>query len=193
MRYYGEPVALVVAEQECTAEMAALLIKVDYELLPVLQSPTEAYQQGAPLIHEHLATYKRHENVYPEPGTNIANRTKIRKGNMKEGWKNSDHIIEVHATIPQSDHASVETRCSTAEISPDGKVIIFSASQSPYVIRRTISQSFHIPIQKVIVHSPLVGGSFGGKAAIQLEFLAYLASSAVGGKRLNSLIPENRI
>ncbi|SDO22994.1 CO or xanthine dehydrogenase, Mo-binding subunit [Paenibacillus sp. yr247] len=182
VRYFGEPVALIVAEQEHLAEKAALLIKVEYEILPVLKSPTEAYQQGAPLLHEDLVTYKRHEEVYPEPGTNIANRTKIRKGNMKEGWKKSDHIVDVHVTLPQSDHAAMETRCCTAEISRDGKVIISSASQSPYVIRRAISQSFHIPLQKVIVHTPLVGGSFGGKAAIQLEFLAYLASSAVGGK-----------
>lgn len=182
VRYYGEPVAIVIAEQEHAAEMAALLIKVDYELLPILHSPIEAYQQGAPLLHEQLATYKRHEEVYPEPGTNIANRTKIRKGNMEEGWNHSDHIMDVHVSLPQSDHAAMETRCSTAEILPDGKVIISSASQSPYFIRRAISQSFHIPLQKVIVHTPLVGGSFGGKAAIQLEYLAYLASSAVGGK-----------
>lgn len=182
VRYYGEPVALVVAEQEYIAEMAATRIKVDYELLPVVLSPREAYQQNAPLVHEHLAEYKRHEEVYPEPGTNIANRTKIRKGNMEEGWRNSDHTVEVEVTLPQSDHAAMEMRFSTAEIMPDGKVVIHSASQSPYIIRRAISQSFHIPLHKVIVHTPLVGGSFGGKAAIQMEFLAYLASRAVGGK-----------
>ncbi|TDF98334.1 xanthine dehydrogenase family protein molybdopterin-binding subunit [Paenibacillus piri] len=182
VRYYGEPVALVVADQEYNAEMAALQIKAEYELLPVVRSPSEAYQQEAPLVHEHLAAYKRHEEVYPEPGTNIANRTKIRKGNMEEGWNHSDHIIEVRVALPQSDHAAMELRCSIAEILPDGQVNIHSASQSPFVIRRAISQSFHIPLHKVIVHTPLVGGSFGGKAAIQLEFLAFLASRAVDGR-----------
>ncbi|MFD0695291.1 xanthine dehydrogenase family protein molybdopterin-binding subunit [Paenibacillus sp. GCM10027628] len=182
VRYYGEPIALVVADQEYTAEWAALQIKVEYELLPVVHSPNEALQKTAPLIHERLAEYKRHEEVYPEPGTNIANRTKIRKGNLEEGWKKSDHIIELHAASPQSDHAAMETRCSIAEIGPDGKVIIHSASQSPFVIRRAISQSFQIPLHKVIVHTPLVGGSFGGKSAIQMEFLAFLASKAVGGR-----------
>ncbi|WP_282943531.1 xanthine dehydrogenase family protein molybdopterin-binding subunit [Paenibacillus sp. RC67] len=182
VRYYGEPVALVVAEQEYIAQMAANRIKVDYEPLPAVLSPREAFQKNAPLVHERLAEYKRHEEVYPEQGTNIANRTKIRKGNMEEGWRNSHHTVEVEVTLPQSDHAAMEMRCSTAEIMPDGKVIIHSASQSPYVIRRAISQSFHIPLHKVIVHTPLVGGSFGGKAAIQMEFLAYLASCAVGGR-----------
>ncbi|TXK85139.1 xanthine dehydrogenase family protein molybdopterin-binding subunit [Paenibacillus sp. N3.4] len=182
VRYYGEPVALIVAEQEYIAEMAALQIKVDYELLPVVNSPSEAYRKDAPLIHEHLDTYKRHEEVYPEPGTNIANRTKIRKGNMEVGWRNSEYTIEVHISSPQSDHAAMEMRCCMVEILPDGKTIIHSASQSPYVIRKAISQSFHIPLQKVIVHTPMVGGSFGGKAAIQMEYLAFMASSAVGGR-----------
>ncbi|WP_102716391.1 xanthine dehydrogenase family protein molybdopterin-binding subunit [Paenibacillus castaneae] len=185
VRYYGEPIALIVAEQEYIAEMAALQIKVEYELLPVVLSPSDALQKNAPLIHEHLAEYKRHEDVYPEPGTNIANRTKIRKGNMEEGWKNSDHTIEVEVTSPQSDHAAIEMRCCSAQVLPDGRVIIHSASQSPFVIRRAISQSFQIPLHKVIVHTPMVGGSFGGKSAIQMEFLAFLASRAVGGRAVN--------
>ncbi|RKP58228.1 xanthine dehydrogenase family protein molybdopterin-binding subunit [Cohnella endophytica] len=182
VRYYGEPVALVVADQDYIAEMAANRIKVVYELLPAVLSPREALQKNAPLVHERLAEYKQHEEVYPEPGTNVANRTKIRKGNMEEGWRKSHHTVEVEVTLPQSDHAAMEMRCCTAEIMPDGKVIFHSASQSPFVIRRAISQSFHIPIHKVIVHTPLVGGSFGGKSAIQMEFLAYMASRAVGGR-----------
>ncbi|WP_314590473.1 xanthine dehydrogenase family protein molybdopterin-binding subunit [Paenibacillus terrigena] len=185
VRYYGEPVALVVAEQEHIAEMAALSIQVEYDPLPVVNSPTEAYQKNAPIIHEHLAMYKRTEEAIPEVGTNVANRTKIRKGNMEEGWKRSDHTIEVHITIPQSDHAAMELRSSRAEIVPDGKVIIHSTSQSPYVIRRAISSFLHIPLHQVIVHTPLVGGSFGGKSAIQMEFLAVLASRAVGGRAVN--------
>ncbi|MFD0618679.1 xanthine dehydrogenase family protein molybdopterin-binding subunit [Paenibacillus sp. GCM10027629] len=185
VRYYGEPVALVVAEQEHIAEMAALSIQVEYDPLPVVNSPTEAYQKNAPIIHEHLAMYKRTEEAIPEAGTNVANRTKIRKGNMEEGWKLSDHTIEVHVTIPQSDHAAMELRSSRAEIVPDGKVIIHSTSQSPYVIRRAISSFLHIPLHQVIVHTPLIGGSFGGKSAIQMEFLAVLASRAVGGRAVN--------
>ncbi|MFU1794547.1 xanthine dehydrogenase family protein molybdopterin-binding subunit [Paenibacillus azoreducens] len=182
VRYYGEPVAVVVADSEYIAEMAAFRIKVEYEPLPIVHSPSEAYQKNAPLIHEHLATYHGEEAVYPEPGTNIANRTRIRKGNMDEGWKQSVHTVEVHVRLPQSDHAAMETRCSIAEILPDGTVNIHSASQSPYIIRKQISHYFRIPLHKINVHTPLVGGGFGGKAAIQLEFLALLASRAANGR-----------
>ncbi|WP_192702620.1 xanthine dehydrogenase family protein molybdopterin-binding subunit [Paenibacillus sp. OAS669] len=182
VRYYGEPVAIVVAEEEYIAEMAARRIKVEYELLLVVQSPKEAYRSNAPIIHERLEEYARHEEVFPEPGTNVANRTKIRKGNMEVGWRTSDQIVEIEVRSPQSDHAAMERRCSTAQIMPDGQVIIHSASQSPYEIQKEISQIFHIPLHQVTVHTPLVGGSFGGKSTIQLEFLVYMATLAVGGK-----------
>ncbi|TVY02196.1 xanthine dehydrogenase family protein molybdopterin-binding subunit [Cohnella terricola] len=192
VRYFGEPIALVVAEKEYIAEMAALRIKADYEPLPVVHSPSEALRKDSPLIHEHLAKYKKHEQVYPEPGTNIANRTRIRKGNMEEGWNKSEITVEVQVTMPQSDHAAIETRCSTAEIMPSGKTIIHSTSQSPYIIRMAISQSFHIPLHQVIVHTPLVGGSFGGKSAIYTELLAFIASSAVGGRAVRLVLPREQ-
>jgi len=182
VRYSGEPIALVVADEAYIAEMAALRIKAEYELLPVVHSPSEALRPDAPLIHEQLATYERFEEVFPEPGTNIANRTKIRKGNMEEGWKQCEHIVNVRVALPQSDHASMETRCCIGEMSPDGKTIIHTASQSPFAVQTQISHSFRIPLHQVIIHTPLVGGGYGGKAAIQLEYLALLASWSVGGR-----------
>lgn len=192
VRYVGEPVALVVAEQEYQAEAAVFRVKTDYEPLPAINTPSESYKNGAPLIHEQLAAYKRQEEVNPVPGTNIANHTKIRKGNIEEGWQQSATIISTHVTIPQSDHASMEPRCAIAEISPDGNITIYSSSQSPYVIQRSISEFFHIPHHKVIVHTPLVGGGFGGKAAIQLEFLAAIASKAVGGRAVKLVNSRER-
>lgn len=192
VRYFGEPVALVVADQEYIAAMAALRIKVDYKPLPAVLSPREAYRTDAPLVHERLAGYKREREVSPEPGTNVANRTKIRKGNMAEGWSRSDHIIEVRVSLPQSDHAAMETRCSIAEMLPDGKAIIHSASQSPYIIRQTISELFQIPLHQVVVHTPLVGGSYGGKSAVQPEILAVLASRAAGGRAVKLLYPREQ-
>lgn len=182
VRYYGEPVAVVVADYEFQAKKAAELIKVAYEPLPVVNSVSEAIKRTAPLIHENLERYKRVEEVYPENNTNIANRTKIRKGDMQKGWMKSEVIVTANVSFPQSDHAAMETRCARAEILPDGRAIIHSASQSPFVIKKVISRYFQIHPGKVIVHTPLVGGAFGGKVSIQLEFIAFLASYAVGGR-----------
>ena len=95
VRYFGEPIALVVADTEQQAKKAAMLIEVVYEDLPVVNSPSEALKSDTPLIHEDLGSYKvQVKGVYPVPNTNIANLTKIRKGNLEAGWKNSDVKID---------------------------------------------------------------------------------------------------
>lgn len=187
VRYHGETVALVVADTPVIAQQAAELIIVDYEPLPVVNSPTQAFEKNAPLVHEEIASYEKEERVYPEPGTNIANRTKIRKGKMGLGWAASEIIVEERFSLSPSDHAAMETRCATAEIRPDGKVIIMSSSQAPFMIKQLIHEYFGVDIGKVIVNTPLVGGAYGGKASIQLEPLVYLASKAVGGRKVKLL------
>lgn len=184
VRYFGEPVAVVIANSELEAKVGADLIKVEYEPIPVVNSPGEALKPNAPLVHENLAQYRLMKEVFPTPGTNIANHVKIRKGNMAKGWAESEIQVEQSFVLPQSDHAAIETRSVRVEIKPDGQVIVHSTSQAPYVIRKKISRHFKIDAGNIIVHTPLVGGAFGGKAAVQLELIAYLASKAVGGREV---------
>jgi CO/xanthine dehydrogenase Mo-binding subunit len=187
VRYHGEPVAVVVADSEQSARKAAALIKVDYLPLEVVNSPKDAIKSKAPLIHENLNDYKLLEEAYPKPGTNIANRTKIRKGDLKKGWAKSQITIEANISFPQSDHVAMETRCSIAQIMPDGEVILHTSTQTPFTVKRLISSYFNIDPRKVRVKTPLVGGAFGGKTSVQLEILAYLASKSVGGKAVKML------
>ncbi|MEO2078410.1 MAG: xanthine dehydrogenase family protein molybdopterin-binding subunit [Bacillus sp. (in: firmicutes)] len=187
VRYHGEPVALVVADTPAQAKKAADLIKVQYELLPVVNSPTQAFQKGAPLVHDQLGEYKKEKYVYPVPNTNIATHIKIRKGNMERGWNESEAVVEAAFSFAPSDHAAIETRCATAEIMPDGHILITTSSQAPFMVKRLISDYFGEDIGKIIVQTPLVGGAYGGKASVQLEILAYLASKEVGGKAVKIL------
>lgn len=182
VRYHGEPVAVVVADTPSQAKTAADLINVKYELLPVVNSPTQAFQKGAPLVHEHLGEYKKEEDSLPVPGTNIATHIKIRKGDMEQGWAESETVVEASFSFAPSDHAAMETRCATAEIQPDGTIIIMTSSQAPFMVKRLLADYFDEDMGKIIVHTPLVGGAYGGKAAVQLEMLAYLASKELGGK-----------
>lgn len=188
VRYYGEPVALVVANEEKTAAQAVFLIRVEYEPLPVVCSPSEALRPGAALLHEDLGGYRKAvQDVYPEPGTNICDRKQIRKGDVQSGFAACDVTEEGHFVLPQSDHIAMETRTAQARIHADGTVYIRSASQAPHGIRKELSRAFGLEEGKVVVEVPLVGGGFGGKAAIQLELLAYMASRAVGGKEVRIL------
>jgi len=183
VRYYGEPVAIVVADSEHQGKLAASKVKVEYEPLPVVNSVQQAFQADAPLVHESSGDYtKIIDNVYPVPGTNIGSHIKIRKGDIGTVWANCAETISATYSFNLSDHAAMETRSTRVEINPDGKVIVHSCTQSPFMIKKVFNQFFNIEVGNVIVHVPLLGGAFGGKGAIQLEPLAYLASKAVGGE-----------
>ncbi|NCB31544.1 MAG: xanthine dehydrogenase family protein molybdopterin-binding subunit [Clostridia bacterium] len=139
--------------------------------------------------YEHMV-----EDTHPEPGSNICDRIRIRKGNMEKGFAESDVILEGRFTLPQSDHIAMEPRCARAKIDADGNVQIITSSQSPFEVKNVIASLFQIDPGKVIVQVPLVGGGFGGKSPVQLEILAYLASKAVGGKEVRIVNPrENDI
>ncbi|WP_044743906.1 MULTISPECIES: xanthine dehydrogenase family protein molybdopterin-binding subunit [unclassified Anoxybacillus] len=185
VRYHGEVVAIVVADTPIQAEKGANLVQIVYEPLPTVGSPRAALQAGAPLIHENLGSYEKNDHTYPEPNTNIAHRTKIRKGNMEKGWSESEVVIETSVAFSPSDHLAMETRCATAEIFPDGRIEITASTQSPFMIKKLISTYFGEDVGKVVVHTPLVGGGYGGKAPVQLELLAYLASKAVRGRKVS--------
>ena len=184
VRYYGEPVALVVADTVVIAKKAADVIDIKYELLPVVNSPSEALKVDAPLIHENLGSYEKLGTAYPKPHSNISNVTKIRKGNLELGWSMGEVVVEGTYSFSPSSHAAMETRSATAEIDPEGYVHITTSSQAPFMVKRLLSIYFQIDMGKIIVETPFVGGAYGGKAPIQWEVLAYLGSRAVGGRRV---------
>lgn len=182
-RYNGEPVAVVVANSEQEAMKALKLINVEYEPLAVVNSISEALKPGAVLIHEDLSQYKHAvEDVYPELNTNISDRIQIRKGDAKKGWAESEVIVGGSFSFPQSDHIAMETRNVRAQIMPDGRIIIYTSSQAPFSVKKRLSKLYNIPEGNIIVKVPFVGGGFGGKAAVNLEVIAYLASKAVNGR-----------
>lgn len=182
VKHHGEVVALVVADSYENACRARDLIEVKYEVLRPILSPLEALQPHAALIHPEMSTYSHIAPIHPEPGSNIANRTKIRKGDLKQGYSQSVHIIESQVEIPIGDHVAMEPRVAIAEIKKTGEVIMTSSTQAPFVVKGLMSAFFNIEPGKIVVKAPLVGGGFGGKAGIQLEGLAYLASLKVGGR-----------
>lgn len=111
VRYYGEPVAIVVADTEGAAVRGARAVAVDYDPLPVVNTPRGAVEDGAPLVHRGLASYKVVQlPCYPDPGTNIADRAHIRKGDPGQGWAGSDVTVSLEFTLPQVDHGAMETQ-----------------------------------------------------------------------------------
>ena len=169
VRFIGEPVAAVAAESEEIAEEAVSLIEVDYEELPAVFDPLEGIKSDAPLIHEDLGSYKHASIILPVKGTNISNHYKIRKGDAEKGFKEADFVFENEFYVPPIQHSAIENHCAIAQVDPEGKITVWAGCQSPYAVRRTLATAFNIPLNKIRVISPAIGGGFGGKAGTTLE------------------------
>src|SRR5699024_12878736 len=133
VRHFGEAIAAVVADTYEQAKYAATILDIHYEELPIIQTPREAAKENTSLIHEKLGTYQAMvEDAHAIPETNIANLTKIRKGQMEEGWEKSDVVVEADFAFNPSDHAALEPRVATAEIGENGQVRIESSTQGQF-------------------------------------------------------------
>jgi len=183
VRFVGEPVAGVVATSEEIAEEAAQLIRseVEYEELPAVFDPVEAAQPGAPLLHPDLGEYEVANFIFPEPGTNVSEHFKLRKGDVESAWPRCAAIVEGTFRLPQIQHVPLEPHVAVALWEQSGKVTLWTCSQSPFAQRDLIAQSLGIPHGNLRVVSPYVGGGFGGKAGVSMEVCAVVLARAVKG------------
>jgi CO/xanthine dehydrogenase Mo-binding subunit len=189
VRYQGEAVAAVAATEEWIAEEACRAIRVEYEGLPPVLDPRQAMRPDAPLVHPDLEQYHCLKGVFcPQPKTNIAHQQKIRKGNVVDGFAQSDLVVETRFYNPPVQHVALETHTCIAQALPGDKVEIWSSAQSPFTLRNLFSLCFGMAQQDVRVHVPYVGGGFGGKAGIHLEPLAYELSRKAGGRPVKLLM-----
>lgn len=184
VRYAGEPVAIVIADELYQAMAAALLVEIHYDVLPGVQSPKLAFATSAPLVHPYLGRYHWTDEANPKPGTNVATHIRIYKGHPDEMWERCDMTVECHVSFPQAHHAAMETRCVIAEVLPRGEIEITSSTQSPYSIPGLIADTFGVRESDVRVHVPFVGGGFGGKSSLYIEPLAVAAAKATGGRKV---------
>lgn len=167
VRYAGEPVAMVVANDEATAQLAVRMIQVDYEPLSFITTPSQSLSLGAPLVHDQAGAYQKMvEDVYPEAYTNVASRYRMKKGDAQAALTCCDIIVEQRFYLPPSDHLAMEVRTARAQISAEGTVTITTASQAPYAVRKQIAEAFNIPAGQIRVQVPFVGGGFGGKVPV---------------------------
>jgi carbon-monoxide dehydrogenase large subunit len=181
VRYFGEPVAGVIATSEAIAEEATRLVEVEYEELPAVFEPMESIQPDAPLIHPDLGEYQVVDFIFPQPGTNISEHFRLRKGDVESAWPECAAIVEMTFGLPQIQHVPLEPHVSVALWEPSGQVTLWTSTQSPHAQRDLIAQSLNIPHGNLRVFSPYVGGGFGGKAGVTMEASAIVLARAVKG------------
>jgi carbon-monoxide dehydrogenase large subunit len=181
-RYVGDPVAGVAAVSEAVAEQALDLIEVEYEPLPGVFDPEFGASPQAPLLHPNLGKYAYANFIFPEPGTNISNHFKIRKGDVAAAWKDCAAIVERSYKIPHIQHVPIEPHVATAKMDADGKITLWGSSQSPFAQRSLIAKALGVSPADVQVIAPYVGGGFGCKAGVSMEALAVAIASKVRGR-----------
>lgn len=181
VRYIGEPVAAVVADNPFNAQKAVEKIKVVYEPLPVYIDARDAMKEDAVLVHDENGDYWHLPTLKPEPGTNIANTYHLKKGKGKDGFEEADVVIEGEFDYPLGSCAAIEPHGSIAWFKEDKTIEVWSSSICPFIIRQDLAHGYGLPISDVRVHIPDIGGCFGYKSDITVEqTVAYIASFVPG-------------
>jgi hypothetical protein len=165
VRYVGDPVAGVAATSEEIAEKALALIQVEYEVLPPVLDPEFGATPEAPLLHPKLADYVRAPFILPQPGTNLSNHFKIRKGDADSAWADCATIVERKYRVPHIQHVPIEPHIAVAKAEQNGKITLWASTQSPFAQRNLIAKALDISQSDVRVIGPFIGG--GGMKAAQ--------------------------
>jgi len=184
VRFVGEQVAAVIARDARTARQAAKLVRVEYEELPYVLDLEAALKEKATLVHPDLGNYHRCPWFFPQAGTNIAHWRKTRKGDVEQGFKEADTILEDTYTVPRYAHCAIEPHVIVGLYDLAGRLTLWSASQSPYTQRHVFAQALTplgLTHKDIRVVTPYVGGGFGGKAGVSMEILGAALAMMVKG------------
>jgi CO/xanthine dehydrogenase Mo-binding subunit len=165
VRYIGDPVALVAAESNEIARDAVKAISVEYEELPAVTNAHEGLAEDAPKVHEK---------------GNLILHSKTRKGNVEEGFRQADVIVENTYRTQAVDHAYIETEAGIGKKDPKGNLVIWSGNQCPFRDRRQVAIVLGMPENRVRIIRATTGGAFGGKDDITVEIHIGLLVQATG-------------
>ncbi len=165
VRYVGDAVAIVAADELDTAKEALKLIEVEYEPLPVVDSAEYAHQPDAPKVHE---------------TGNLLKHIKVAKGDMDEGFAQADVIIERTYHTASTEHAFLEPECAVGRVTADGRYEVFVGSQISYQDREQVAYALGVPESQVRIIGTLIGGGFGGKEDIMGQIHVALLAKATG-------------
>lgn len=182
VRYVGDPVAAIAAVDERSAEEALDAIVVEYESLPFVTTAQEAMAAGATLVHERMEKlqdfYFRGE-ASPVEGSNIFQHWNYSHGDVDQAYASAARVFEDTFTFPMVFHFAMEPHVCIADWKPHS-LELWSGGQTPTAIARVCSELLDIPLACVRVHSPYIGGGFGGKASVKIDPLVAALSWKAG-------------
>jgi CO/xanthine dehydrogenase Mo-binding subunit len=170
--YVGDPVVAVAAVDKRTAEDALQLVEVDYEPLPAVFDVLEAAKPESPLVHEQHRPAKAFADLaHVKAGrqSNICYHFKLRTGDVEKAFAEADRIFEDTFSSPPAQHLPMEPHVTLVYLDEHQRINVWTASQSPSYVRTELSHTFGIPMSRIRVRVPYLGGGYGAKLYAKLE------------------------
>lgn len=177
VRFVGDRVAFVAAENEQIAEQALRLIEVEYEPLPAILDARNAMKPGAPVLHDE-PEYVNFADSNPQK--NLAAEIRIDIGDVEKGFRDADRIYEEEYVVPKVQQAHIEPHVVVTYWDEDDRLVIRSSTQVPFHTRRILAPVLGLPVKRIRVIKPRIGGGFGGKQEILIEDVAAHLTIATG-------------
>lgn len=178
VRFVGDEVAVVAAINEQIAEDALKLIEVEYEVLEPVLDYKAAYKNKS-VIHPEEGISQAFEMGF-RPKDNVAASYDMEVGDVEKVLKECDVVIEHTAETQAQAHAMLEPHCSNARLDEHNRLVIYTATQTPFHIRRIMAQTLGMPLSQIRIVKPRVGGGFGGKQQFHCEMFVALVTLRTG-------------
>ncbi|MCS6826768.1 MAG: molybdopterin-dependent oxidoreductase, partial [Caldilinea sp.] len=175
VRHVGDRVAVVAAESPEIAEEALKLIEVEYEVLPAVFDPLETMKPGAPIIHDEPDAVGIADAEH-----NIAVKIHAAVGDVEKALAESDYVFERTYRVHQVQQASIEPHVVVTYWDEDERLVIRTSTQVPFHVRRMIAPLIGLPVKRIRVIKPRIGGGFGGKQEMLIEDLCAHLTIATG-------------
>ncbi len=175
VRHVGDRVAAVAADDARIARRALRLIKVEYEILPPVVDMVEAMQPGAPVIHDEPDTM----GIY-DAERNIVYHIKAETGDVDQAFAEADHVFEGEYITPKQQHVNLESHVCVTYWDEDDRMVVRTSTQVPFHVRRIIAPLIGLPIKRIRVIKPRIGGGFGNKQEILIEDVCALLTIRTG-------------
>jgi putative selenate reductase molybdopterin-binding subunit len=167
VRHIGDKVAVVAADTPALAWEALQLIEVDYEILPAVFDPEQALKEGAPVIHDEPDAIGIKDAAH-----NLVTTISASVGDVDQALEHAAHVFERTYRLQQVQQTPIEPHVCITYWDQDERLVVRTSTQAPYHMRRMLSQIVGLPVRRIRVIKPRVGGGFGGKMDIILEDLA---------------------
>jgi putative selenate reductase molybdopterin-binding subunit len=166
VRFVGDRVAMVAAETPEIAEHALSLIDVEYEILPAILDSREAMNPDAPRIHDETEFVNFADS---NPEKNLAAHIRIDIGDVEKGFAEADEIFEAEYIVPKVQQAHIEPHVCVTYWDEDDRLVIRTSTQVPFHVRRMLAPVLNLPVKRIRVIKPRIGGGFGGKQEVLME------------------------